>query len=61
MKITRIAMLILAIAVTLYILLPSLSWASDVLLRMPIGWQQDTTPAQSGIIALQSVGYVPSL
>lgn len=45
MKITRIAMLILAIAVALYILLPSLFWAEDVLLRMPIGWQQDTTPS----------------
>jgi len=29
MKITKIAMLILAIAVALYILIPSLSWAED--------------------------------
>jgi len=29
MKITKIAMLILAIALALYILLPSLSWAED--------------------------------
>jgi len=29
MKITKIAMLILAIAAALYILIPSLSWAED--------------------------------
>ena len=29
MKMTKIAMLILAIAVALYILIPSLSWAED--------------------------------
>lgn len=37
MKMMQIAMLVLAIAVALYILLPSLSWAENVLPQIPNG------------------------
>ena len=36
MKITKVAMLILAIAVALYILFPNLSWAEDAACSCPV-------------------------